>query len=63
MDKQPDTRGLVLICALAVLVGVIGGLGAWVFRLMIGLVHNLLFLGRFDLFYDATRSPVTRLAV
>ena len=39
--------------AYGVAVGAAGGLGAWVFRLMIALVHNLLFLGRFDLVYDA----------
>jgi CIC family chloride channel protein len=33
--------------------GVAGGLGAWIFRLMIGLVHNLFFLGRLDAAYDA----------
>jgi chloride channel protein, CIC family len=38
---------------LGVAVGVIGGFGAVVFRLMIGFFHNLLFFGRFDLFYNA----------
>ena len=30
--------------ALAVSVGVIAGLGAWIFRQMIGLVHNVFFM-------------------
>lgn len=34
-------------------VGAVGGIGAWLFRLMIGLVHNLLFLGRLEAVYDA----------
>jgi CIC family chloride channel protein len=42
-----------VIVAYGVLVGIAGGLGAWFFRLLIGLVHNLLFLGRFSASYDA----------
>jgi CIC family chloride channel protein len=42
------------MCLLSLAVGAIGGLGAWVFRLLIGLLHNLLFLGRFSFAYDAT---------
>lgn len=36
----------------ALLVGVISGLGAIVFRLLIALFHNLLFFGRWDLDYN-----------
>ncbi len=46
-------RALPLVCALGVLVGIIGGLGAVVFRDLIGVVHNLLFLGRLDVLYHA----------
>ena len=46
-------RSLVAIAAYGVVVGLVSGLGAWVFRLMIGFVHDLLFLGRFGLAYDA----------
>jgi len=38
---------------LAILVGVIAGLGAVVFRGLIGFFHNLLFLGRLSVIYDA----------
>jgi CIC family chloride channel protein len=38
---------------MASLVGVVTGLGAVVFRDLIGLIHNLLFLGQFDFHYDA----------
>ncbi len=38
---------------LAFLVGIIGGIGAWAFRMLIGLVHNILFLGQFAFHYDA----------
>jgi CIC family chloride channel protein len=49
---RPD-RNLLTIAGLGVAVGAVGGLGAWIFRLMIGVVHNLLFLGKFSLSYDA----------
>lgn len=39
---------------LAAVVGLVGGCGAVVFRGMIGLFHNLLFLGKFSIFYDAS---------
>ena len=38
---------------IAVLVGIVGGLGAFVFRGLIALFHNLLFLGKFSFIYDA----------
>jgi chloride channel protein, CIC family len=38
---------------LAVLVGIIAGFGAVLFRGLIGLLHNLLFLGKFSFFYNA----------
>ena len=44
---------LLVMCLLAVAVGVIAGVGAWFFRVLIGLFHNLLFLGEFNTFYDA----------
>src|ERR1700746_1687577 len=45
--------GLPLLSMLAFVVGVVGGLGAVVFRDLIGLVHNLFFLGEFAVRYDA----------
>jgi len=43
---------------LAVVVGIIAGFGAAVFRAIIALVHNLAFLGQFSLVYDAsTHTP------
>ncbi len=48
-----NNRSIILLCVLAVVVGVVGGIGAWIFRLLIGLFHNLLFLGEFSLQYDA----------
>lgn len=42
-----------LLIFLGMLVGVIGGFGAVIFRLMIGFFHNLLFFGRFDFIYNS----------
>jgi len=48
-----------VICAIAV--GVISGIGAVVFRAMIGVFHNLLFLGRWSFYYDANiHTPESR---
>lgn len=44
---------LLWLCALALIVGAITGLGAVAFRALIGLVHNLLFLGRASIAYDS----------
>jgi CIC family chloride channel protein len=38
---------------LAVLIGLVGGCGAWVFRGMIAFLHNLFFLGKISFFYEA----------
>ena len=50
-----ETRRIRIIgmILLAVVVGVIAALGSEIFRLMIALVHNLLFVGVFKLSYDA----------
>ena len=42
-----------ILYLLAVLIGVIAGLGAVGFRALIAIFHNLLFLGKFSLVYDA----------
>jgi len=46
-------RSLWIMAVLGILVGVVAGFGAWIFRLLIGVVHNFLFLGEFQLHYDA----------
>ena len=45
--------GLVNLSALALVVGVVTGFGAVGFRDLIGLIHNLLFLGTLSFHYDA----------
>ena len=50
--KKPPLNPFFLVL-LAVLVGVIGGFGAVAFRGLIAFFHNLLFLGKLSLVYDA----------
>jgi chloride channel protein, CIC family len=45
--------GLLELSILAIMVGVIGGLGAVFFRAMIALIHNVAFLGSFSITFDA----------
>ncbi len=56
-DSGPadDSRSLhlLVVCGLALVVGVITGLGAVVFRALIGFVHNLLFVGQLSFVYDS----------
>lgn len=52
-DDSIDPIGLRWLCILAFVVGVVTGLGAVVFRSLIGLVHNAFFLGRLSFAYDA----------
>ncbi len=60
---EPDAEhrvGLVLLCGCAIVIGIVTGIGAVVFRDLIGLVHNLLFLGRISTTYDASLfTPVS----
>jgi CIC family chloride channel protein len=57
MEKNEVTKskplGMLSFSLLSVLIGVIAGLGAVVFRGLIALFHNLLFLGKLSVFYDA----------
>ncbi|WP_084688025.1 chloride channel protein [Paraburkholderia oxyphila] len=52
-DAQPV--GLYQLCFHAFLVGIVTGLGAVVFRGLIGAVHNAFFLGHLSFSYDASR--------
>jgi CIC family chloride channel protein len=50
---KSKTVGLVYIAFLSLSIGVVAGLGAVVFRGLIAFFHNLFFLGRLSIFYDA----------
>jgi CIC family chloride channel protein len=54
-DRTPPSRtvGPAILWVLSLLVGVVAGLGAVAFRALIGIIHNLFFLGRFSAVYDA----------
>ncbi len=52
--EEPPRIGLLRLCLLALGIGVVTGLGAVVFRDLIGLVHNILFTGRFAVAYDSS---------
>ena len=45
--------GLLRLSLYAVAIGIVTGVGAVVFRALIGLIHNLFFLGQFSFAYDA----------
>jgi CIC family chloride channel protein len=47
------TVGPAVLWALSLLVGIVAGLGAVVFRALIGIIHNLFFLGNFSWTYNA----------
>ncbi len=46
---------LPILVVLAFLIGVVAAVGAVVFRYMIGIIHNILFLGKFSFLYDANQ--------
>jgi CIC family chloride channel protein len=53
MRARAPERSLLFMMAMAIATGVVAGVGAWGFRMLIGLVHNVLFLGEFTFAYDA----------
>jgi CIC family chloride channel protein len=54
MLRRPLRIGLARLSLLAVFVGLITGAGAVLFRALIGLIHNIAFLGSFAVNYDAS---------
>ncbi len=60
LSNTTNQKNLYWMCGYGFAVGIIAGLGAWAFRRLIGLFHNLLFLGEFSFYYDAnvhTHTP------
>jgi CIC family chloride channel protein len=53
--QEPRRLSLILLSSLALVVGCVTGVGAVVFRDLIGLVHNVLFLGQFRIPYNASQ--------
>jgi len=52
--RFPQRIGLLRLSLLALVVGLVAGIGAVVFRALIGLLHNIAFLGTFSTNYDAS---------
>jgi CIC family chloride channel protein len=50
---RPRSIGLFTLSLLAVVMGIVTGLGAVAFRALIGIIHNVMFLGQFSFHYDA----------
>ncbi|HEY3811748.1 MAG TPA: chloride channel protein [Caulobacteraceae bacterium] len=50
---EPVRLNLVQLSLLALVVGIVTGLGAVVFRDLIGVLHNLFFVGKFSVHFDA----------
>ncbi len=48
--------GLLVLCLLALVVGIMTGVGAVALRALIGLVHNVFYNGAFSIWYDANVS-------
>ena len=46
--------GLLRLSLLAIVVGMVTGFGAVLFRALIGIIHNIAFLGSFAIGYDAS---------
>jgi chloride channel protein, CIC family len=53
-EAELPRMGLLALSALALIVGLVTGVGAVVFRALIGLVHNVMFLGQFSFTYNAS---------
>ena len=51
--RRPLRLGLLRLSLLAIVVGLVTGFGAVFFRALIGLIHNIAFLGTFSIGYDA----------
>jgi CIC family chloride channel protein len=52
--RRPPKFGLLRLSLLAIVVGVITGFGAVIFRALIGVFHNIAFLGSFSFAYDSS---------
>src|SRR5262245_46098667 len=53
-DEHARPTSLLRLCLLALIVGIVTGIGAVAFRALIGLVHNVMFLGKLSFAYDSS---------
>ncbi|MGD0562919.1 MAG: chloride channel protein [Roseiarcus sp.] len=54
--REERRVGLLVLCLLALVVGIMTGVGAVALRALIGLVHNVFYNGAFSIWYDANVS-------
>lgn len=59
--EAAPSRNFATLALLAVLIGAVAGVGAWLFRLLIGLFHNIFFTQTFSATYDANIHTPTDL--
>ena len=58
-DALSKVQDLLLLGSVSVLVGLVSGVGAWAFRRLIGLIHNVFFLGTLGFGFDANVHTTT----
>jgi CIC family chloride channel protein len=49
------SRKLGTLCLIAIVIGVLGGIFSWLFRALIAVIHNAVFLGEFSVQYNANQ--------
>jgi CIC family chloride channel protein len=60
VQAERDSRvNLLVLCLLALVIGVATGVGAFALRALIGLIHNAFYYGRFSYIYDANILEAT----
>lgn len=52
-DTKLVPRSLGTLFLISIIIGIAGGIFSWLFRLLIGFIHNLAFSGQLSAFYDA----------
>ena len=57
-EQLEQSKNLLTMSLLAVGVGVVAGVGAWIFRVLIAAFHNIFFLGTLSFKYDANLHTV-----
>ncbi len=60
VEKDEQEKNLLWMFSLSIIIGIFSGIFAWLFRLLIGVIHNFAFYGDFSLFYEANKhSPAS----
>ena len=54
-DTKLVSRSLGTLFVISIVIGILAGVFSWGFRLLIGFIHNIAFLGQFSTLYDANQ--------